>query len=76
MFSAEENAMEIINPSVDKYEKHFKEIFPLYEYINITENKDYDFSVSGAKKLNTFIENRIETNDPVKIPKGYEDRVY
>lgn len=76
MFSAEDNAMEIIDTSVDKYEKHFEKIFPLYEYIDITKNKDYDFSVSGAKRLNKFIKNQIKTNEPVIIPEGYEDRVY
>jgi len=76
MFSAEDGAMGIINPAVEKYEEHFKRIFPLYEYIYLTKSKKYDFSIDGAKKLVDLIEKCVAVNEPVPIPEGYEDRVY
>lgn len=76
MFSAEDGAMGIINPAVEKYEGHFERTFPLFEYIYLTRSKRYDFSIDGAKKLVDLIEKCITLNEPVPIPKGYEERVY
>ena len=76
MFTAEDGAWGIIDPAVEKYELHFNMIFPVYEYISITESADYDFSVEGAKRLEKFINKRITANRPVDIPQGYENRVY
>jgi len=76
MFSAEGGAMDIVGKAVDKYEKHFDEVFPLYEYLNITSNDDYDFSVKGSKQLATFIDGRIDIDKPVAIPDDYNDRMY
>lgn len=76
MFSAEEGAMGIIDTVVEKYEEHFEQEFPLYEFTRLTSEGEYDFSKAGAKRLEKFIEGRIKDNNPVKIPEGYEDRKY
>lgn len=76
MFSFEDGAEKIINSVVNRYESHFYETFPLYEYIDMTSNSGYDFSVKGAEKLYKFVDRCIESDEPVKIPKGYNDRTY
>ncbi|MCO5404442.1 hypothetical protein [Enterococcus faecalis] len=76
MFSAEDGAMALIEPAVEKYESHFGKTFPLYEYIDMTQSEGWDFSVEGGKKLTAFIEERIKNDDPVEIPADYEDRTY
>ncbi|HIB1875260.1 TPA: hypothetical protein ACWWCX_002694 [Enterococcus faecium] len=76
MFTREDGAGDIINDALEKYEKHFNVEFPLYEYISMTESDRYDFSVDGAKRLSKFIDERIATNTPVKIPEGYNERIY
>ncbi|MCV3315844.1 hypothetical protein NVV78_07805 [Pediococcus ethanolidurans] len=76
LFSAEDGASKILNEALDRYEQHFKEGFPIYEYINITSNDDYDISISGVKKLADFISKRIEINLPVEVPKDYWERMY
>lgn len=76
LFSAEDGASEILNEALDRYEQHFKEGFPTYEYINITSNNDYDISISGVKKLADYINKRIEINLPVEVPKDYWERMY
>lgn len=76
MFSVEDGSEKIVNDATEKYEKHFGKTFPLYEYIHMTKDKTYDFSLEGSKKLSNFINKRIEDNKPVPIPEGYEERVY
>jgi hypothetical protein len=76
MFSAEDGAWEIINKAINKYETHFENIFPVYEYVKMTSGNGYDFSVSGAKRLSDFIDNQIEQGKPVAIPDDYENRLY
>ncbi|EPI05056.1 coenzyme F420 hydrogenase domain protein [Enterococcus faecalis 13-SD-W-01] len=76
MFTSEEGAYPIINEAVDKYEKHFKQSFPLYEYIYVTKDKNYDFSISGAKKLSKLINGRIQSNKAVDVPPDYNERLY
>lgn len=76
MLIVEDGALEIANEAIDRYENHFAEVFPLSEYLNITSDKTFDITLSGAYKLTVFIDERIENNDPVVIPKGYNDRLY
>ncbi|EPH98177.1 coenzyme F420 hydrogenase domain protein [Enterococcus faecalis 13-SD-W-01] len=76
MFTSEEGAYPIINEAVDKYENHFSKEFPLYEYLHITKDEKYDFSLAGANKLAQFIEDCINDKKPVLIPEGYDDRLY
>lgn len=76
MFSAEEGAWEIIEKSKAKYEKHFEQEFPVYEYLDMTKSEDADFSVDGAKRLSRFIDESISKNEPVPIPDDYENRLY
>lgn len=76
MFTAEDGAWKLIDSATKKYEEHFGKDFPIYEYMDVTQNDDFDFSVEGSKRLEKFINRRIEANKPVQIPKGYEDRVY
>lgn len=76
MFSAEDGAMAIIEPAVEKYETHFSKTFPLYDYIEMTKSDEWDFSVKGGKKLVGFIEERIKNDNPVEVPDDYEDRTY
>ena len=76
MFTSEEGAYPVINKAVDKYEKHFNKEFPLYEYIHITKNNQYDFSLSGAKRLSKLINERIWNNEAVDVPLDYHERLY
>ena len=76
LFTAEVGAMSIIDATVEKYEGHFEQEFPLYEFTRLTSNGEYDFSIAGAKRLEKFIDVRIKDNNPVKIPDGYEYRKY
>jgi hypothetical protein len=76
MFEFEEGVSEILNPAIEKYERFFNSEFPLYEYIEITQSRDYDFSAKGAEKLVKLIDNRIRSDNPVEIPEGYESRLY
>ena len=34
---------------MQKYEQHFHDEFPIYEYIDVTKSDDFDFSILGAK---------------------------
>lgn len=76
MFSMEDGALNIINQSLNEYEKKFDAEFPLYEYIDITKGNGFDFSVEGSERLKEFINERIEKNKPVDVPEGYFDRLY
>ena len=76
LFTAEVGAMSIIDAAVEKYEEHFEQEFPLYEFTRLTSEGEYDFSIAGAKRLEKFIDGRIKDNKPVMIPDGYEDRKY
>ena len=73
MLYVEEGAEEIFSSALESYFKRFDEKFPYFEYIHITRSGEYDVSVEGAKKLKKFID---ELKKPVKIPEGYEERVY
>lgn len=76
MFSFEYGAEDIIDRAVNKYKNHFDQGFPLYEFIHINREDDYDFSVAGARRLEKYIRKRIQQNKRVPIPEGYYDRVY
>ena len=76
LFTAEVGAMSIIDAIVEKYEGHFEQEFPLYEFTRLTSEGEYDFSIAGAKRLEKFIDGRIKDNKPVKVPEGYEYRKY
>ena len=76
MFTFETGAGELIEKAVGKYESHFDSMFPLYEFMRLTSEGEYDFSIAGAKRLEKFIDGRIKDNKPVKIPAGYENRKY
>lgn len=76
MFTVEEGAWELVEEAINEYEEHFDSIFPIYEYLDMASNKEYDVSVEGSKKLINFITRRIEEDNPVDIPLGYEDRTY
>lgn len=76
MFTSEKGAFPIINAAVDDYENHFGKDFPLYEYIHITKNNQYDFSIKGAERLRNFIDGCIASDNPVAIPEDYNDRLY
>lgn len=76
LFYFEDGAGPIIDQAVEKYENHFEEQFPLYEYLDMTRDDTYDFSIKGANKLKDFVDNRISEDKPVKIPEGYHERLY
>lgn len=76
MFSSEDGAYQIIEEAIAKYEKHFNLDFPLYEYIHITKNDHYDFSLDGAENLLSLINKQIEVDEPVEVPKDYFERRY
>lgn len=76
MFSSENGASDLVQNAIDKYEKHFDSEFPLYEHIHLTKNNNFDFSIEGAKRLDSFISGKIKENKLVEIPEGYYDRLY
>lgn len=76
MFTSEDGAYPIIDTAVNKYENYFGKEFPLYEYVHITKNDRYDFSLKGAERLRTFIDGCIDSNNPVEVPEDYHDRLY
>ena len=63
MFSCEDGAWSIIDDAVKKYEQHFHDEFPIYEYL-------------GAKKLAKFIDEHIKENKSVHVPSDYHSRLY
>jgi hypothetical protein len=74
MFSCEEGAWSIIDAAIKKYEQHFHDEFPIYEYIDVTKSDDFDFSIQGAKKLAKFIDEHIKENK--LVPSDYHSRLY
>ncbi|HAP5594767.1 TPA: hypothetical protein IU055_000777 [Enterococcus faecalis] len=76
MFSCEDGAWSIIYDAVKKYEQHFHDEFPIYEYIDVTKSDDFDFSILGAKKLAKFIDEHIKENKSVHVPSDYHSRLY
>lgn len=76
MLSVEDGAAEILKAATDKYEQAFQEDFPIFEYVYMTSGNGYNISIAGAKRLNEFIKKRIADKQPVKIPDGYNERVY
>lgn len=76
MFTFEDGVADVLNKAVAGYEQHFEKDFPLYDYVNLTKSKDYDFSVKGAERLAELISKCIKTNRPVETPSDYEKRIY
>lgn len=76
MFSCEDGTWSIIDDAVKKYEQHFHDEFPIYEYIDVTKSDDFDFSILGAKKLAKFIDEHIKENKSVHVPSDYHSRLY
>jgi len=76
MLHFEIGASEVLNPVLDAYTEQFGDDFPLYEYLNVTRNDEYDISVTGAKRLVDLIKQSISQNRPVPKPDDYDDRVY
>ncbi|TWK08605.1 hypothetical protein CHCC20442_4318 [Bacillus licheniformis] len=76
MFSWEKDAGERIDKATKKYEDHFGESFPLYEYLDLTSDDEFDFSKEGAKRLEIFINKRIKDDKPVHVPPDYHERLY
>ncbi len=76
MLIIEDGAMELVEKDMNRYFNHFNQHFPLYEYIDITSNDDFDVSLSGAIFFHEFIDSCIAKDKPVPIPDGYEDRIY
>ncbi|MCH4171748.1 MAG: hypothetical protein LKF36_11030 [Lactobacillus sp.] len=76
MFYAEDGAGEVIARAQEKYEAHFGYAFPLYNYLDITKDDEYDFSLAGAYRLQKFINERIEKNKPVRITDEYFDTLW
>lgn len=71
-----EAASSKIDAAVDRYEKHFKESFPLYEYIEVTSGDGFDFSERGAIRLEKAIDNLMKRNIKADKPADYDDRTY
>lgn len=78
MFNAEDKAGELVDKSIERYEKHFNLDFPLYtdKFLTMLANDEFDISIEGAKILESFINNRIKENKPLSIPDDYYDIVY
>ena len=76
MFNAEFGSWDILEPALERYEANFNQPFPVYEYIEVTRNDKYDFSIVGCKKLTELIDEKIKNNEAVAIPDGYIERLY
>ncbi len=66
-----ERAREIVVSSVERYEKHFKIDFPIFEYIESEE-----VTVEVAYNLKELINKHIENDSPVATPSDYNERLY
>lgn len=64
MFSFESGVDEVMYEAVERYKKHFEKDFPLHEYTDVTSSEEYDFSIAGAKRLTTVIDEMIANNKP------------
>lgn len=74
MFSFENNEVErVVLNSVNSYEKHFKEDFPLQEYLDTDKGVVTTREATALKKL---IDKSITENKPVETPKDFYDRLY
>lgn len=76
VITIEDGADEISSAAIDRYEEHFKKQFPFYNYLDMTSDENYMLSVSGAKRLSKFIDERIKKNKPVYLPPDYAQRLY
>lgn len=65
----DEKALSLIDRKIEDYERHFKEDFPYFEYVEIINMKTY-------RRLEKIIDNAIENNTPVYTPENYWERVY
>ena len=72
MFYYERGAAEIVDNAVDKYESHFEERFPIYDFLDMTSSGKYDFSVAGSKRLETFIDERIKAEAKLSVPDNFD----
>lgn len=63
-------AMKKINSKIEEYEKHFKEDFPMFEYI------DSPVTEKSYKKIKDIIDKAIRSNKAVYTPKDYYNRTY
>ncbi len=69
----EPEAGKIIKNYRNKYEDHFKEDFPLFEYL-VPENGTV--TLKTANKLKELIEDCIKKNERIKTPEDYKYRLY
>jgi hypothetical protein len=70
-------AREIIDHAQIRYERHFDQAFPFYEFIQMYKTGDGEINLEGAKKFETFIDRRILENVPVEIDEEeYFNRIY
>lgn len=74
MFTFEDDSVrDSVLDSVDRYEQHFKEDFPLQEYLKETNGL---VTSKNATEFKELVERSIETNKPVVTPEDFYDRIY
>lgn len=74
MFTFESDEVsQLVFDSVERYEKYFKEDFPLQEYLD-TDNGLV--TVENASDFKELIDNSVKKNKPVKTPKDFYSRFY
>lgn len=74
MFTFEDDSVrDSVLDSVDRYEQHFKEDFPLQEYLKETNGVVTSKNAIDFKEL---IDKSIQTNKPVVTPEDFYDRIY
>ena len=74
MFTFEDdNVRDSVLEDIDRYEQHFKEDFPLQEYLKETNGL---VTSENATEFKELIDKSIKRDKPVVTPKDFRDRIY
>ena len=74
MFTFEDDSIrDSVSEDIDRYERHFKEDFPLQEYLGETNGI---VTSKNATDLKELIDKSIKDNKAVETPKDFHQRLY
>ena len=74
MFTFEDDSVkDSVLEDIDRYEQHFKEDFPLQEYLKETNGLVTSKNAIDFKEL---IDKSIKRDKPVVTPEDFYDRIY
>ena len=69
----DDNIRDSVLKDIDRYEQHFKEDFPLQEYLKETNGL---VTSENATEFKELIDKSIKRDKPVVTPKDFRDRIY